>query len=77
MDDPRHAETFAIAAASLAIGGSFLIGPWNSDLGFLANLLSARIELGGASVSFHWVLLVSAALLAWAAYLKFVRARPS
>jgi hypothetical protein len=77
MDDPRHAETFAIAGASLAVGGSFLIGPWNPDLGFVANLLSAHIELGGTSRPFRWVLAVSAVLLVWAGYLKFVRGRLS
>jgi hypothetical protein len=76
MDDPRHAETFAIAGASLAVGGSFLIGPWNPDLSFVANLMSAHIELGGASLPFRWLLLVSAVLIVWAGYLKFVRGRP-
>jgi uncharacterized membrane protein YkgB len=77
MDDPRHAETFAIAGASLAVAGLFLIGPWNPDLGFVANLLSAQIELAGASLPFRWVLVVSAGLLAWGGYLKFVRGRSS
>jgi hypothetical protein len=77
MDDPRHAETFAIAGASLAVGGFFLIGPWNPDLGIVANLMSAQIEIAEASLRFRWVLLISATLLAWAAYLKFVRGGPS
>ena len=77
MDNPRHAETFATAGASLAVGDSFLIGPCNPDLGFVANLLSAQIELGGASLPLRWVLLVSLGLPACAAYSKFVRGRPS
>jgi hypothetical protein len=77
MDDSRHAGTFAIAGASLAVGGFFLIGPWNPDLGLVANLVSAQIELSGASLPFRWVVLVSAGLLAWAAYLKFMHGRSS
>jgi hypothetical protein len=75
MNDPKHAETFAIIAASLALLGFFLIGAWDPELGFLANLIHAKVDLGGSSLPFRWVLLVSAGLLAWAAYLKYVRGR--
>lgn len=77
MSDPKHAETFAIIAASLALLGFFLIGAWDPSSNLLANLIDAKVDLGGLSLPFRWVLLVAAGLLAWAAYLKYGRGRHS
>jgi hypothetical protein len=77
MNDPQHAETFAIVGASLALLGFYLIGAWDPGSNFLANVSHATIDLAGLRFPFRWVLLVSAGLLAWAAYLKYGRERPS